>query len=126
MKLITAKTVADITLAGGVKVDVQKVDDNIEAVTVTDVEGKQLRIVKAGTYTDFVKILVEAPKQYKSQFKLSAKYNGMDVVYYADTKQEIEDKMNELYILPEDAIVEETQVEVVAKALNEDPDSIPF
>ena len=126
MKLTTAKTVADITLAGGVKVDVQKVDDNIEAVTITDVEGKQLRIVKAGQYSDFVKILVEAPKQYKTQFKLSAKYNGMDVVYYADTKQEIEDKINELYILPEDANVEETQVEVVAKALSADPDSIPF
>lgn len=125
MKLIKAKTLADITLTG-VKIDLQKVEGNIEAIIITDAEGKYLRIVKDGTYSDFLKILVEEPKQYKVQYKLTAQYQGMQITFASDSEQEVKNKVMDLYLQDGEYSVEEIQVEVGAVQEGKPLDDCPF
>lgn len=60
----------------GVSIDLQIVDGKTEAVTITDKKGDFIRIVKEGTYTDNLKILVQEPKIYKSVYKLTINHEG--------------------------------------------------
>lgn len=129
MKLIKAVNSQDVSLTG-VKVDFQMVDGKIEAVVVTDVNGKFIRIVKDGTYSDHLKVLVEEPVEYTTVYKLTVKIDDGVSVYKLDSKEKLERKIQSLYISEADYTVEEVQVEVEKNLLGQkqdvDFDSIPF
>lgn len=129
MKMIKATNEKDITLAG-VSVTLQQVDGKIEAVVVTDADGKYIRIVKDGTYSENLKVLVEEPKEYETVYKLTVKIDDGVSVYKLESKDALDRKIQNLYISEGDYFVEEIQVEVT-KDLNNlkqnvDLDQIPF
>lgn len=129
MKMIKATNEKDITLTG-VSVTLQQVDGKIEAVVVTDSSGKYIRIVKDGTYSDHLKVLVEEPKEYETVYKLTVKIDDGVSVYKLESKDALDRKIQNLYISEGDYFVEEIQVEVT-KDLNNlkqnvDLDQIPF
>lgn len=129
MKMIKATSEKDITLTG-VTVTLQQVDGKIEAVVVTDSSGKYIRIVKDGTYSDHLKVLVEEPKEYETVYKLTVKIDDGVSVYKFESKDALDRKIQNLYISEGDYFVEEIQVEVT-KDLNNlkqnvDLDQIPF
>lgn len=111
MKMIKAVNENDITLAG-VSVSLQQVDGKIEAVVITDSEGKYIRIVKDGTYSENLKILIEEPKEYETVYKLTVKIDDGVSVYKLRDKQALDNKIRSLYVSEDDYTVEEIQVEV--------------
>lgn len=129
MRMVKAVTEKDIALKD-VVVSLQQADGNIEAVVITDSEGKYIRVVKDNTYSDALKVLIEEPKEYKTVYKLTVKIDGGVSVYKLKDKQALDNKIQNLFISQEDYIVEEVQVEV-KKNLNGqkqdvDFDSVPF
>jgi hypothetical protein len=72
MKMVKAVTEKDVALKD-VVVSLQQVDGKIEAIVITDSEGKYIRIVKDGTYSENLKILIEEPKEYETVYKLAVK-----------------------------------------------------
>ena len=129
MKLVKAVNSQDVTLTG-VKVDFQVVDGKIEAVVVTDASGRFIRIVKDGTYSDHLKVLVEEPVEYTTIYKLTVKIDDGVSVYKLDSKEKLEHKIQSLYLEEGQYSVEEIQVEVEKNLLGQtlavDTDSIPF
>lgn len=129
MRMVKAVTEKDIALKD-VVVSLQQADGNIEAIVITDSEGKYIRVVKDNTYSDALKVLIEEPKEYKTVYKLTVKIDGGVSVYKLKDKQALDNKIQNLFISQEDYIVEEVQVEV-KKNLNGqkqdvDFDSVPF
>ena len=129
MKMIKAVSEKDLSLQG-VVVSLQQVDDKVEAITITDASGKYLRIVKDGTYSDTLKVLIEEPKEYTTVYKLTVKIDDGVSTYKFDTKSKVDNKISSLYIDEADYSIEEIQVEVQKNLLGEkedtDLDSIPF
>ena len=129
MKMIKAVSEKDLSLQG-VVVSLQQVDDKVEAITITDASGKYLRIVKDGTYSDTLKVLIEEPKEYTTVYKLTVKIDDGVSMYKFDTKSKVDSKISSLYIDEADYSVEEVQVEVQKNLLGQKEDvsldSIPF
>ena len=129
MKMIKAVSEKDLSLQG-VVVSLQQVDDKVEAITITDASGKYLRIVKDGTYSDTIKVLIEEPKEYTTVYKLTVKIDDGMSTYKFDTKSKVDSKISSLYIDEADYSVEEIQVEVQKNLLGQKEDvsldSIPF
>ena len=129
MKMIKAVSEKDLSLQG-VIVTLQQVDDKVEAITITDASGKYLRIVKDGTYSDTIKVLIEEPKEYTTVYKLTVKIDDGVSMYKFDTKSKVDSKISSLYIDEADYSVEEIQVEVQKNLLGQKEDisldSIPF
>lgn len=129
MKMVKAVTEKDVALKD-VVVSLQQVDGKIEAVIITDSEGKYIRIVKDGTYSDTLKVLIEEPKEYETVYKLTVKIDDGVSVYKLRDKQAIDNKILSLYISEDDYTVEEIQVQVEKNlsGLKQDVDidSIPF
>lgn len=129
MKMIKAVSEKDLSLQG-VVVSLQQVDDKVEAITITDASGKYLRIVKDGTYSDTLKVLIEEPKEYTTVYKLTVKIDDGVSTYKFDTKSKVDNKISSLYIDEADYSVEEIQVEVQKNLLGQKEDvsldSIPF
>ena len=129
MKMIKAVSEKDLSLQG-VIVTLQQVDDKVEAITITDASGKYLRIVKDGTYSDTIKVLIEEPKEYTTVYKLTVKIDDGVSTYKFDTKSKVDSKISSLYIDEADYSVEEIQVEVQKNLLGQKEDvsldSIPF
>ena len=129
MKMIKAVSEKDLSLQG-VVVSLQQVDGGVEAITITDASGKYLRIVKDGTYSDTLKVLIEEPKEYTTVYKLTVKIDDGVSTYKFDTKSKVDSKISSLYIDEADYSVEEVQVEVQKNLLGQkedtDLDSIPF
>ena len=129
MKMIKAVSEKDLSLQG-VVVSLQQVDDKVEAITITDASGKYLRIVKDGTYSDTLKVLIEEPKEYTTVYKLTVKIDDGVSTYKFDTKSKVDSKISSLYIDEADYNVEEIQVEVQKNLLGQKEDvslsDIPF
>ena len=129
MKMIKAVSEKDLSLQG-VIVTLQQVDDKVEAITITDASGKYLRIVKDGTYSDTIKVLIEEPKEYTTVYKLTVKIDDGVSTYKFDTKSKVDSKISSLYIDEADYSVEEIQVEVQKNLLGQKEDVsldfIPF
>jgi len=129
MKMIKAVSEKDLSLQG-VVVSLQQVDDKVEAITITDASGKYLRIVKDGTYSDTLKVLIEEPKEYTTVYKLTVKIDDGVSTYKFDTKSKVDSKISSLYIDEADYSVEEIQVEVQKNLLGQKEDIsldfIPF
>jgi len=129
MKMIKAVSEKDLSLQG-VVVSLQQVDDKVEAITITDASGKYLRIVKDGTYSDTLKVLIEEPKEYTTVYKLTVKIDDGVSTYKFDTKSKVDSKISSLYIDEADYSVEEIQVEVQKNLLGQKEDvslmDIPF
>ena len=129
MKMIKAVSEKDLSLQG-VIVTLQQVDDKVEAITITDASGKYLRIVKDGTYSDTLKVLIEEPKEYTTVYKLTVKIDDGVSMYKFDTKSKVDSKISSLYIDEADYSVEEVQVEVQKNLLGQKEDTnidlIPF
>ena len=129
MKMIKAVSEKDLSLQG-VVVSLQQVDDKVEAITITDASGKYLRIVKDGTYSDTLKVLIEKPKEYTTVYKLTVKIDDGVSTYKFDTKSKVDSKISSLYIEETDYSVEEIQVEVQKNLLGQKEDvslsDIPF
>ena len=129
MKMIKAVSEKDLSLQG-VVVSLQQVDDKVEAITITDASGKYLRIVKDGTYSDTLKVLIEEPKEYTTVYKLTVKIDDGVSTYKFDTKSKVDSKISSLYIDEADYSVEEVQVEVQKNLLGQKEDvslsDIPF
>jgi len=129
MKMIKAVSEKDLSLQG-VIVTLQQVDDKVEAITITDASGKYLRIVKDGTYSDTLKVLIEEPKEYTTVYKLTVKIDDGVSMYKFDTKSKVDSKISSLYIDEADYSVEEIQVEVQKNLLGQKEDvslmDIPF
>ena len=129
MKMIKAVSEKDLSLQG-VIVTLQQVDGGVEAITITDASGKYLRIVKDGTYSDTLKVLIEEPKEYTTVYKLTVKIDDGVSMYKFDTKSKVDSKISSLYIDEADYSVEEIQVEVQKNLLGQKEDvsldSIPF
>lgn len=129
MKMIKAISEKDLSLQG-VVVSLQQVDDKVEAITITDASGKYLRIVKDGTYSDNLKVLIEEPKEYTTVYKLTVKIDDGVSTYKFDTKSKVDSKISSLYIDDADYSVEEIQVEVQKNLLGQKEDvnlsDIPF
>ena len=129
MKMIKAVSEKDLSLQG-VVVSLQQVDGGVEAITITDASGKYLRIVKDGTYSDTLKVLIEEPKEYTTVYKLTVKIDDGVSMYKFDTKSKVDSKISSLYIDEADYSVEEIQVEVQKNLLGQKEDvsldSIPF
>ena len=129
MKMIKAVSEKDLSLQG-VIVTLQQVDDKVEAITITDASGKYLRIVKDGTYSDTLKVLIEEPKEYTTVYKLTVKIDDGVSMYKFDTKSKVDSKISSLYIDEADYSIEEIQVEVQKNLLGQKEDvsldSIPF
>ena len=129
MKMIKAVSEKDLSLQG-VVVSLQQVDDKVEAITITDASGKYLRIVKDGTYSDTLKVLIEEPKEYTTVYKLTVKIDDGVSTYKFDTKSKVDSKISSLYIDEADYSVEEIQVEVQKNLLGQKEDTnidlIPF
>ena len=129
MKMIKAVSEKDLSLQG-VIVTLQQVDDKVEAITITDASGKYLRIVKDGTYSDTLKVLIEEPKEYTTVYKLTVKIDDGVSMYKFDTKSKVDSKISSLYIDEADYSVEEVQVEVQKNLLGQKEDVnldfIPF
>ena len=129
MKMIKAVSEKDLSLQG-VIVTLQQVDDKVEAITITDASGKYLRIVKDGTYSDTIKVLIEEPKEYTTVYKLTVKIDDGVSMYKFDTKSKVDSKISSLYIDEADYSVEEIQVAVQKNLLGQKEDvsldSIPF
>lgn len=129
MKMIKAVSEKDLSLQG-VVVSLQQVDDKVEAITITDASGKYLRIVKDGTYSDTLKVLIEEPKEYTTVYKLTVKIDDGVSTYKFDTKSKVDSKISSLYIDEADYSIEEIQVEVQKNLLGQKEDvslgSIPF
>ena len=129
MKMIKAVSEKDLSLQG-VVVSLQQVDDKVEAITITDASGKYLRIVKDGTYSDTIKVLIEEPKEYTTVYKLTVKIDDGVSMYKFDTKSKVDSKISSLYIDEADYSVEEIQVEVQKNLLGQKEDVnldfIPF
>ena len=129
MKMIKAVSEKDLSLQG-VVVSLQQVDDKVEAITITDASGKYLRIVKDGTYSDTLKVLIEEPKEYTTVYKLTVKIDDGVSMYKFDTKSKVDSKISSLYIDEADYSVEEIQVEVQKNLLGQKEDTnidlIPF
>lgn len=129
MKLIKATTEKDIQLEG-VSVTLQQVDGKVEAIVITDVNGKYIRIVKEGAYSETLKVLIEEPKEYTIVYDVKVKQSDGGVVSYTfNTKAEADNKV--LYCEEGDFKITERQVEVVkdlsGKLVSDaDDDSIPF
>lgn len=74
-----------------IKIDIQSVDGGIEAITLTDASGKFIRIVKDGTYSDKLKILIEEPKEYVTVYDVKIKQaDGGIVSYFNQTKDQVD------------------------------------
>ena len=129
MKMIKAVSEKDLSLQG-VVVSLQQADGGVEAITITDASGKYLRIVKDGTYSDTLKVLIEEPKEYTTVYKLTVKIDDGVSMYKFDTKSKVDNKISSLYIDEADYSVEEVQVEVQKNLLGQKEDisldSIPF
>lgn len=129
MKMIKATTDKDIAL-DGVVVTLQQVDGKVEAIVITDKNGKFIRIVKDGAYSETLKILIEEPVEYTTVYKLTVKIEDGVSVYNLDSKEKLDHKVNTLYVCEGDYSVEEVQVEVKkdlsGRTLADDPDLIPF
>ena len=129
MKMIKAVSEKDLSLQG-VVVTLQQVDGKVEAITITDASGKYLRIVKDGTYSDTLKVLIEDPKEYTTVYKLTVKIDDGVSTYKFDTKSKVDSKISSLYIDEADYSVEEIQVEVQKNLLGQKEDTnidlIPF
>ena len=129
MKMIKAVSEKDLSLQG-VVVSLQQVDGGVEAITITDASGKYLRIVKDGTYSDTLKVLIEEPKEYTTVYKLTVKIDDGVSTYKFDTKSKVDSKISSLYIDEADYSVEEIQVEVQKNLLGQKEDvslmDIPF
>lgn len=133
MKMIKATTDEDIALEG-VVVTLQQVDGKVEAIVITDKNGKFIRIVKDGAYSETLKILIQEPVEYTTVYKLTVKANDIDcesiTVYKLDSKEKLDRKIASLYIQEGDYSVEEVQVEVKkdlsGRVVDNDPDFIPF
>lgn len=129
MKMIKAISEKDLSLQG-VVVSLQQVDDKVEAITITDASGKYLRIVKDGTYSDTLKVLIEEPKEYTTVYKLTVQIDDGVSTYKFDTKAKVDSKISSLYIDEADYSVEEIQVEVQKNLLGQKEDIsldfIPF
>lgn len=129
MKMIKAVSEKDLSLQG-VIVTLQQVDDKVEAITITDASGKYLRIVKDGTYSDTLKVLIEEPKEYTTVYKLTVKIDDGVSTYKFDTKSKVDSKISSLYIDEADYSIEEIQVEVQKNLLGQKEDisldSTPF
>lgn len=121
MKMIKAVSEKDLSLQG-VVVSLQQVDDKVEAITITDASGKYLRIVKDGTYSDTLKVLIEEPKEYTTVYKLTVKIDDGVSTYKFDTKSKVDSKISSLYIDEADYSVEEIQVEVQKNLLGQKED----
>ena len=121
MKMIKAASEKDLSLQG-VIVTLQQVDDKVEAITITDASGKYLRIVKDGTYSDTLKVLIEEPKEYTTVYKLTVKIDDGVSTYKFDTKSKVDSKISSLYIDEADYSVEEIQVEVQKNLLGQKED----
>lgn len=129
MRMVKAVTEKDIALKD-VVVSLQQADGNIEAIVITDSEGKYIRVVKDNTYSDALKVLIEEPKEYKTVYKLTVKIDDGVSVYKLKDKQALDNKIQNLFISQEDYIVEEVQVEVKKNLIGQkqdvDFDSVPF
>lgn len=129
MKMVKAVTEKDVALKD-VVVSLQQVDGKIEAIVITDSEGKYIRIVKDGTYSENLKILIEEPKEYETVYKLTVKIDDGVSVYKLRDKQALDNKIRSLYVSEDDYTVEEIQVEVEKNLSglkqDVDMDTIPF
>lgn len=93
MRMIKATTQEQTTLTG-VKVEQQIVDGKVEAITITDVDGKQIRIVKSSEYGTELKILIEEPKEYVTLWDVYVEGSDGGVTKYtADYKAFVDNKI---------------------------------
>jgi len=78
-RMITIKSVNELPNAFKDMVEFQVTDNNIEAVLIK-VGDDAIRIVKSGSYTDYVKVLMTQPKKEVTKYKLSGTVSGMVMV----------------------------------------------
>lgn len=61
MRLVKVKEASKVELIG-VEVDFQVVDNNVEAVTITDIEGNSIRICKSESYGTNLSVMIPQPQ----------------------------------------------------------------
>lgn len=111
---------------GGINITIQKVDGGIEAITITDAGGNFIRIVKDGTYSDKLKILIEEPKEYITVYDVKIKQtDGGIVSYFNQTKAQADNLV--LYMGEGDCSIIEREVEKGDEnKVIDDFETIPF
>lgn len=70
LRLVTVKESSQLPKFEGIEISFQIMDGNIEAVSITQGD-KMMRVVKNGTYTDTLKVLVEKGKEYITTYRAS-------------------------------------------------------
>lgn len=126
LKYKQVKTEAEIKLQD-VDVQFQMVDNNIEAVVVSDTNGNYIRIVKGGTYSDTLKVLVEQPKEYKTIYNLIVKQEDGGVLHYEiDSQEEAESKGEQATRYGGTFTVTPVQKEVKKDLQNKVIEDLPF
>lgn len=78
MRLAKIKDQSDLGVFKDV-IDMQVVDGGVEAIVIK-LFGQELRVVSENSYSNFVKLLREEPKEEKKMFRVSGSYMGLEVV----------------------------------------------
>ena len=90
-RLISIKTASDLPIEFKDKIELQIVDNAIEAV-VLKINGQSIRIVGTDTYSKNVKILAAQPKKEVTKYRLIGKVSDLDVQPQTyDTEREAEE-----------------------------------
>lgn len=123
--LVTAKRLQDVKL-DGIKVDWEKRDSNVIAITLTDAAGNMVRIARASFYSDALAMFVPEPPKFEDRWILSGTFAGCHVRRTFDAQQAAEETKREF---PRDADLtiekQAVQIDEVGEPVGADAE-IPF
>ena len=74
-RMIKVTKVEQLPIIDGIDISFQVIDKKIEAVVIQQ-DDKMIRIVKDGTYTDHLAILVKEEVEYATTYSVSGERNG--------------------------------------------------
>lgn len=107
IKYVTVGKQDQLPVLEGVNVSLQITDGNIEAVVISQGD-KSIRVVKNGTYNDYLKILTNSPEQYTTKYKAS--FTSDDGEYRSkvfDSEEKCVKWFEDNWVLPDDGVIEE-------------------
>lgn len=113
-------------ILGGIDIALQSVDGGIEAITITDAGGNFIRIVKDGTYSDKLKILIEEPKEYVTVYDVKIKQADSGIVSYLNRTKDQVDNLTRYLDEGSYSILERKVEKGEENKVIDDSDGIPF
>jgi len=84
MKFAIAKTAQECQLRG-VRVEIEKVDTTTRAVTLTDADGKVLRIERGQTYGSDINVLIPQPFDVEERWLVKYEIDGVEIKKFFDS-----------------------------------------